>query len=191
MARFTFDGEAAILHLTEDDKDVLRSLVEQFLELLGEVPAPAVVSDDPFALWEADLAEFPDEPEIPEDPALQRLFPNPYPHDAEAASEHRRFATDDARRRKIADAETVLAGTPVGALPVRVPVAEVGAWLKTLNALRLVIATRLGIDDADAMAELAEAPDDDPRLVGASLLDYLGDLQVILIELTTPAGAGE
>lgn len=185
MTRFHFDGQAAFLHLTHDDIAVLDSLVEQFVELVGDgVPDPQPAdSDDPFALWEADLSEAPDEPEVPEDPALQRLFPNPYPHDPQAASDHRRFTMADGRRRKLADAAVVRDALAAGEPPIRVPVADLDAWLKTLNALRLVLASRLGIDDEDAMADLERLPDDDPRAMGAYLLSYLGELQIILIQL--------
>ncbi|GAB3701192.1 DUF2017 family protein [Mariniluteicoccus flavus] len=195
MARFHFDGEAVVLHLAHDDIALFRSLVEQLVELVSDgtpesAAAPGSGAGDPeadsFALWEADLSESPDEPEVPEDPALQRLFPNPYPHDPQAASDYRRFSAGDQKRRKLTDAETVRAALASGEPPVRIPVADVPAWLKTLNALRLVIASRLGIDDSEAMEDLAQIPDDDPRAMGAYLLDMLGELQAIIIELSSP-----
>ena len=54
-----------------------------------------------------------------EDPALQRLFPNPYPHDAKAASDYRRYTENDSRRRKIDDAETVSAALRDGPAAAR------------------------------------------------------------------------
>lgn len=188
MARFHFDGEAAVLYLPHDDIELLDSLVEQLVGLVSDgLPAPAAPADpaDPFAQWEAELGEPTEAPEVPEDPALQRLFPNPYPHDERAAAEHRRFTAAHGRTRKLDDAETVrraLAAAP----PLRVPVGEVDAWLKTLNALRLVIAARLGIDDDESMERLGEAADDDPRAMGAYLLNLLAELQIVIIELTTP-----
>lgn len=186
MARYKFDGENVTLYLTHHDIELLESLTSQFIELLtdGLPEEPAIDPANPFSLWEADLSESPDEPESLEDPALERLFPNPYPHDPQAASDYRRFTETDSRRRKIEDAEAVAAG--LTAPPLVIPLVELGSWLKTLNALRLVLATRLGIDDAEAMDELQNLPDDDPRSMMGAIMDWLGYLQSVLIELTEP-----
>ncbi|PFG66350.1 uncharacterized protein DUF2017 [Propionibacteriaceae bacterium ES.041] len=185
MARFDYDGETVSLYLTDDDIGLLDSLTEQLTELLSaDQPEPPATSDDedPFALWEADLAESPDEPEPLEDPALQRLFPNPYPHDPQAASEHRRYSEGELRRRKLGDLEVLREA--LRQRPVLIPAAQVPAWLKSLNALRLVLASRLGVDDEESMEELQHLPDDDPRSVLAAVMDWLAYLQGVLIELT-------
>ena len=186
MARFDYDGETVSLFLTDDDIGLLDSLAEQLAELLSaDQPAPPKVpdSDDPFAWWEADLAEAPDEPEPLEDPALQRLFPNPYPHDPQAASDHRRYSEGELRRGKLDDLGVLRRALTHN--PVRIPAAEVPAWLKSLNALRLVLASRLGVDDEESMEELQHLPDDDPRSVLAAVMDWLAYLQGVIIELTT------
>lgn len=186
MARFDYDGETVTLYLTDDDIGLLDSLTEQLTELLSAdqpTPAPTASPDDPFVLWEADLIELSEEPEISEDPALQRLFPNPYPHDAQAASDHRRYSEGASRRRKLADLEVLRIG--LRRTPVRIPAGEVPAWLKSLNALRLVLASRLGVDDEESMEDLQRLPDDDPRAVLAAVMDWLAYLQGVIIELTT------
>ncbi|OYN94278.1 hypothetical protein CGZ96_18105 [Enemella evansiae] len=185
VARFDYDGETVSLYLTDDDIGLLDSLTEQLTELLSaDQPEPPATGDneDPFALWEADLAESPDEPEPLEDPALQRLFPNPYPHDPQAASEHRRYSEGELRRRKLGDLEVLREA--LRQRPVLIPAAQVPAWLKSLNALRLVLASRLGVDDEESMEELQHLPDDDPRSVLAAVMDWLAYLQGVLIELT-------
>lgn len=113
------------------------------------------------------------------DPAIARLAPNPYPEDAEAS---RAFATathDDLLDRRIAEAAVVRAALSgfdetqdvldeqdaLTAQPILIPDAEVDAWLRTLTALRLVLATRLGIVDEDDLDE------DDPR---RGVYDWLG-----------------
>lgn len=188
MARYQFDGEAVTLYISHQDVDLLTSLTDQLTELLSEGLAEQRVgdADDPFAVWEADLADPVQAAEELEDPALQRLFPNPYPHDAKAASDYRRFTENDSRRRKIDDAELVGAALRAGP-PVRVPLADVASWLKTLNALRLVLASRLGIDDAESMEELQELSEDDPRAMVAAIMDWLAYLQGVMIELTESA----
>lgn len=187
MARYQFDGKTVQLYLTHQDVELLSSLTEQFVELLteGMPERPEADSGDPFELWEADLSESPDEPEELEDPALQRLFPNPYPHDPRAASEHRRYSEADAVRRKLDDAQ-VVSRALVGAPPLLVPVPEVDSWLKTLNALRLVLAARLGVDDSETMDELQALPSDDPRAMMGAIMDWLAYLQGVIIELIEP-----
>ncbi|NNG20271.1 DUF2017 family protein [Naumannella sp. ID2617S] len=186
MARFDFDGETVRLYLSADDVELLDSLTEQFIELLQadqpEHPsADEAEPEDPFALWEADLAESPDEPEELTDPALQRLFPNPYPHDPAAASDHRRYSEGEQRRLKLAQAATVREA--LHGNPVIVPMAQVPAWIKTLNSLRLVLASRLGVDDEESMEQLQLLPDQDPRSVLAAIMDWLAYLQSVIIEL--------
>jgi hypothetical protein len=187
VARYHFDGEEVRMHISHKDVDLLGSLTDQLVELLSDgVPEqPAADRDDPFALWEADLQGASEEPEDVTDPALRRLFPNPYPHDPKAASDYRRYTENESRRRKIDDAEVVGRALLAGP-PIRVPLAELSSWLKTLNALRLVLASRLGIDDAEAMEDLQALPDDDPRVMVASIMDWLAYLQGVLIELTDP-----
>lgn len=90
---------------------------------------------------------------------LQRLFPNAYPpHDPEAAHDFRRFTEHDQRTRKLADADVVrdhLAATEGGRYPVQIDETATQAWLRTLTAVRLAVATRLGVTDADSLDELA------------------------------------
>lgn len=186
MARYAYDGETVTLYLTDNDVDLLDSLAEQLIELLSDgFPEPVAVDDDPFVRWEAELAEPPERDDDAIDPAVARLFPNPYPHDAQAAADYRRFAETDHRRHKLDDARTVRHSLS-GGLPVRITEAQLGPWLKTLNALRLVLATRLGLDDEEAVEELRQLPDDDPRVMMGAVMDWLAYLQGVIIELTEP-----
>ncbi|MDO5683187.1 MAG: DUF2017 family protein [Propionibacteriaceae bacterium] len=189
MARYAFDGETVTLYLTNNDLELLDSLTEQFIELLSVGhPEPGPVPDDadPFARWEAELAAQANQDDDEEaDPALQRLFPNPYPHDAQAAADYKRYAESDHRRTKLADATAVRQCLAAG-LPVHITEPLVDPWLKTLNALRLVLASRLGLDDADAVEELHQLPDDDPRVMMGAVMDWLAYLQGVIIELRDP-----
>jgi hypothetical protein len=47
--------------------------------------------------------------------------------------------------------------------------------------VRLAVATRLGITDADSAEELAELPDEDPRAFMVSVYDWLGFAQETLL----------
>ena len=105
------------------------------------------------------------------DPAVTRLTPAPYPDDADASAEFAAATRDDLLDRRTADAAVVrraldpFVDSEDDALPQESPEqidilirrGEIDAWLRTLTALRLVIATRLGVT-ADDEHDL-----DDPR----------------------------
>ena len=143
------------------------------------------VSDDPFELWAQDLASDPDQPETHEDPVLQRLFPDAYPHDAAASSDFRRFTERELKTTKV-DRRPGGARSP-GRHRSRCR-ATCGsrrrrsqAWLRTLTSVRIAVATRLGITDAESAEELSDLPDDDPRAFMVSVYDWLGFAQETLI----------
>lgn len=112
------------------------------------------------------------------DPAIARLVPAAY-DDEEAAREFRRLTEADLLDRRRDDADRVLASLGDSAtLPedlddpalleqvqIRLDPLTARAWLRTLAAIRLVLASRLGI-------EVAEDHDaDDPRF---GIYDWLG-----------------
>jgi len=74
-----------------------------------------------------------------------------------------------------------LARTEQGTHDLRIDPAEGDAWLRTLTAVRLAVATRLGITDAESAEELAELPEEDPRSYMVSVYDWLGFAQETLI----------
>jgi hypothetical protein len=190
MKKFKRKGSVISTHFSTYEVNLLESLAAQLVDMVSDgepekfAPATPAESDDPFVLWTKDLQSDPDEPEPLDDPVLKRLFPSAYPHDPAAASDFRRFTERDLRAKKISDAEVVLRGlgeTDQGANPVRIPVAEADEWLRTLTSLRLAVATRLGIEDADSADELSELPDDDPRAFLLNIYDWLGFAQETLV----------
>lgn len=132
----------------------LAELVDQFLELLRDT-------------------------EIGQDAALDRLTPSVYPQDPEASAEFAEATSADLLDRRAADARVVRDGLQAAAdddapMPEELVIrdADVEAWLRTLAALRLVIASRLGIENQPA-------PDpEDPRLGVYEWLGYRLDLLV-------------
>lgn len=201
MRGFRRDGDVVTTTMDADEVELLDSLAGQLVAMLldededdededdedegrddqGRVLA---VDDDPFAFWARDLADDPDEPEVPDDPAVARLFPNAYPHDPRAASEFRRFTQGDLQQAKIDSALTVraaLAATDSGRRPLRIPVAEVNTWLKFFTNVRLVFAARLGIDDLESAERIASVPPEDPRAFMISVYEWLGFAQETLV----------
>ncbi len=134
-----------VMEITLVEGAHLADLVSQFLELLEEGS--------------------PSGDRAPDDPAIARLVPDAYRGDADAAREFRALTASDLLSRRRDDARAVLDDLSPGgrglhltdlhpdSLAETLPVTLTGergrAWLRTLNALRLVLATRLGIDDED------------------------------------------
>lgn len=187
MRKFRRKSGAVVTHLSAYEVELLTSLVTQLVEMISEgEPATYLQpeSSDPFELWAQDLASDPDQPETHDDPVLQRLFPDAYPHDARASSDFRRFTERELKTTKITDAQVVLdrlAATDLGSVELRIPAAEVQAWLRTLTSVRIAVATRLGITDAESAEELAELSEEDPRAFMVSVYDWLGFAQETLI----------
>ena len=138
-----------VLVLVRIEARELASLVAQFAELLGERSAAP----------DADLA---------------RLTPTAYPDDEDAAAEFRAATAGDLLDRREREALRMLADLtpafdgddPNDPIQVVLSREDGWAWLRTLTALRLVIAGRLGITEDDGSRE-----NDDERF---AVYDWLG-----------------
>ncbi len=170
----------------------MQSLLGQLVEMVGDDEADSGGTEagvdpepaDPFEAWTREFEDQQSAVAEPDDPVLRRLFPNAYHDDPDASAEFRRFTDRDLRDKKITDAEVALGHleqTNGGALDLQIPRSEAEAWLRSLTSLRLAVATRLGIDDAEQAEQLADLPDDDPRAYLASVYDWLGFAQETLI----------
>lgn len=119
-------------------------------------------------------------PPPPDDPAIARLLPDPYPDDPMASGDFRRRRTDDLLARKRDAARRVLSAVPAPGRALLLDEEAAQAWLTTLNDLRLVLGTRLGLTDDDSTAELEHLDPDDSRrplvAVYAFLTELLDDL---------------
>jgi hypothetical protein len=128
----------------------------------------------------AQLAELLDG--APDDPSLRRLFPPAYDDEADEA-EYRRLMRDElaaGRRRAL----QVLEET---ADHDRLSADEAEAWLTALNDLRLVLGTRLEVEEGTLLDDLDPA---DPRAQELALYGYLSWLQEQLVE-AIGAGLGD
>lgn len=175
--------------------DLLGGLLGQLIELLlDECPGAAGLAqathdrdeEDLFARLEREMSSgggdfFDDEPSV--DPVLQRLFPDPYPDDPAASHDFHRFTHTAQMDDKVSCARVMLAdlraASPDGHCSV--PRAHIPAWLKSLTNVRLALAVRMDITDAEDAEHLAELPEDDPRSWIYSIYEWLGWVQESLL----------
>ncbi|WP_159500107.1 DUF2017 family protein [Microbacterium sp. 18062] len=140
---------SVVLELTRIEAVHLRGLVDQFVGLLADTTDATA------------------------DPAVSRLVPSAYPDDEDAAAQFRSATQSDLLLRRTDDAAAVLADLTVAGdigppqemattdalveLTIVLDRERTGAWLRTLAAVRLVLASRLGIVSED------DHDPDDPR----------------------------
>jgi len=148
-------GRVVVMEITRLEAGHLASLVGQFADLLRD--------------------------SVPEDgdPAIARMVPPAYSDDDEAAREFRALTQSDLLDRRGADAAIVLDSLQDAAqipddpddpallehVEIRLDPPSAHAWLRTLAAVRLVLATRLGVVDDD------DHDLDDPRF---GIYDWIG-----------------
>jgi len=145
------DG-ALRLRLDFDEAHLLDQLVGQLVDLLRSHSDTALDPDPLFASLEIGGSDSP-----PDDPALARLFPDAYETDDES-SQFRRVTEQSLLNRKLQDALFVsgelgvdtLAGldgseVPRDAIEVEITRESLAAWIRSLTALRLAIAARIGL----------------------------------------------
>jgi hypothetical protein len=138
-------GGGFALRITGAERDVLRSLPAQLRQLLtGQ-----------------DVAANPD---------LRRLFPPAYPDDPQKAAEFDGMVRDDLMAARLA-AIDVMERTIDSH---RLSEDELLAWLSAINDLRLVLGTRLDVQED--LSELDVHPDD-PRAESVVLYAYLSILE--------------
>ena len=182
MSRFRRSGGQLLVTLADYEEAVLESMVEQLIGLLEGDDVHAT-GDDPFAQWAAEMAA-PSDLDI-SDPVIARLFPPAYRDDPKAEQEFRRFTETAQRRTKIEQAKLVLDAlveTNGGREPVVVRATDLEAWLKTITAIRLAQAVRLGIETADDVQALEELDEDEPRAVLYGMYEWLGHFLESLID---------
>ena len=111
----------------------------------------------------------------PSDPSLRRLFPPGYADDAVREAGYQMMKGDELRQRHEAAAEALGASAD----DERLDPEQATAWLQAINAVRLVLGTRLGIEDDDYEMPTSR---NDPDLPLWMLFDFLGALFNDLVE---------
>ncbi|MFZ0531418.1 MAG: DUF2017 family protein [Propionicimonas sp.] len=183
MRDFRRSGPTIRMRLTDYEATLLESLVEQFCGLL-EADSEYADSTDPFARWQSELDAT--EPLDRSDPVIVRLFPDAYPDDPQGSAEFRRLTQGRQRSQRLDQAEVVLSAlrdSEGGKHPVQVRVIELDNWLKTLTAVRLSLAVRLGINTSEDAGDLDQLPDDDPKAYMYRVYEWVAYLTENLLAL--------
>lgn len=105
----------------------------------------------------------------PDDLSLQRLFPPGYSDDAVRDAGYQIQMGDELRQRHLTAARTLVDTAGVETLDA----AQAEAWLRSINAVRLVLGTRLGIIDDDQPLRVDA---DDPNVHAWVAYDFLSGL---------------
>jgi hypothetical protein len=167
------------VQLRDDEVLVISHLLGELDGLLGggEPPAEAAAQGTDAEVI-AGLSWSSDPVTAPSDPALRRLLPDAYPGDAEATEEFRRYTDATLRDGMHADLlavrESLLVIGENGQASLDDDLAQ--AWLRVLNRVRLVLAVRLGIENASDQDDLALIDADDPRTGQFLLYEWVGYL---------------
>ena len=165
-------GGKITLKLDDAEQGVLSQLFEQMAELLEHPESEA--GADPLAK----MLNMSGSTQISEDPALARLFPDGYSDDEHASADFRRFTEQDLREAKIAALASVRGTLSDWTGKLGVNAQQAQDWLKALNDLRLVLGTRLEINEVSDR----DYESDDP---GMHLYNYLTYLQGTLLDALT------
>ena len=105
-----------------------------------------------------------------DDPDLRRLFPPAYGDDEAADAEYRRLTRGQLLEGRLRALRVVEETVDADRLDER----QLEAWVGALNDLRLVLGTRLDVDEEVYASEIAP---DDPRAPELALYAYLSWLQ--------------
>jgi hypothetical protein len=107
-----------------------------------------------------------------DEPHLRRLFPPAYAEDAERDAGYQVLTRDELVDRRLKALEVVRRTVGGGDLDQE----ELSAWMLTLNSLRLVLGTRLDVDE-----ELPTLDRDDPLAFPYAVYEYLGELLHLVV----------
>ncbi|GAA2448181.1 MULTISPECIES: DUF2017 family protein [Agromyces] len=123
-----------------------------------------------------------------EDPAIDRLLPNAYPDDVEAAGEFERYTRGSLVDGKRQAAQSVRDATDVSdgrdLVEIELDESEAWGWLTFLTDLRLILAERVGVTDDGGYAE-DEERDDYLR----AAYEWAGFVQGSMLEILDPMDA--
>jgi len=187
---FKRKGDRFVARLDDVEREVVVGLLQQTQDFLA--PAHREPTGDPFDDLVATLGVRPLDdpaptPQVPPDPALERLLPTANREDPVTAAEFRRLTEHGLRERKTANLATAIAALlSADGDTVRLDQEQAQAMVVALTDVRLLLGERLGLrtdDDADALQDRLEAAsEDDPQLYLAAYYDFMTWLQESLTQ---------
>ena len=113
-----------------------------------------------------------------DEPSVRRLFPPAYADDPERDAGYQVLTRDELLERKLAAIEVVERTLERGG---ELDDDAMAAWMGTLNSLRLVLGTRLDVDE-----ELPSLDSDDPLAPAYAVYEYLGWLLSQVVDALSP-----
>jgi hypothetical protein len=174
--RFTRHRQGVRADVDDTEAQLLGQLAREVLGLVE----PAEASDDPL---EALVGMPPGDVTAPDDPVLQRLLPDAYRDDDDAASDFRRYTDSDLRTTKRGHATIVLETLPADGGRMVLDRDQADAWLGSLNDMRLALGTSLGVtEDTDP----DDYEEDHPARQALVVYGWLGWLQESLLSCLDP-----
>jgi hypothetical protein len=118
-----------------------------------------------------------------DEPGLRRLFPPAYADDPDRDAGYQVLTRDELLESRLAAVDTVEATIDGGDLDT----GQLTAWMSTLNSLRLVLGTRLDVDEEPPLLDPS-----DPEAPAYAVYEYLGWLlsqvvDVLAVDVPPPA----
>jgi Domain of unknown function (DUF2017) len=188
---FKRNGDRFVAHLDEVEREVVVSLLEQtqaFLEPAYREPTGDTFDDLVATIGVNQPGDSAlDDPQVPRDPALERMLPSAHRGDPAIAAEFRRLTEQGLRERKTANlAAAIEALEAAEGDKVRLSLEQAQATVVALTDVRLLLGERLGLrtdDDAEYLQDrLDAASEDDPELFLAAYYDFMTWLQESLTQ---------
>jgi hypothetical protein len=170
MKAFTAEGTEILCEFTPLEAELLGDLATQVVELLDE--GSGLPEDRLLAAVGIGGSSGPSS-----DPAIARLLPSAYLDDDHASQEFRYLTENSLVSRKVANARLLRESLRAGGA-VRLGPHEAQAWLRTLADIRLIIASRLGIEH-DGDEGQADTDDD---IMMQDVYAWLGMVQGSLVD---------
>jgi hypothetical protein len=112
-----------------------------------------------------------------DEPSVRRLFPPAYPDDAERDAGYQVLTRDELLEHKLSALDVMERTLEAPELDE----SELNAWMNTLNSLRLVLGTRLDVDE-----EPPELDEGDPLAPAYAVYEYLGWVLSQVVDALSP-----
>ena len=111
-------------------------------------------------------------------PMLRRLYPTAYPADAEANDAYNELVHDELLEPRLAALDTLEDTMTRDELTID----ELSQWMNAINAIRLVLGTRLDLSEDDDPREIADDDPDRPLWLSYELLTQMLALIIDALE---------